>query len=376
MSILQKVNYILICIFLVCCITPPQKTNPPVENQSENSQTGSKEADLQKADPKENTNSNSQKTAAARNTLLKDTAGLQNIKVSTPKSTLPFDTLKITLSPVTPQPIENKSFHIAQVRKVKKEKKVETPKEKKVVKEQPSYKKISNIPKTVQENVTLLSGEYYLDHSLTIAKGFTLQIEPGTKIEMDAAGIVCNGKLVAIGNKKQPIVFYGEAWDNIAVFGDGSEVTMKHCRVTGGSGVGVQRNGNDFTITPQNLDITYGGGLLIANKCKASLENCEIKNVYGLNMLAVLSSEAQFVACKFIGHSQQGFYVNNGTIKIKNCLLEQHDEIAIKLEGFNSLTVENNTFSNCGIAISKSTGTVGSIRENKYSSCQQEVVNN
>ena len=103
--------WLLSCLLLVCCDTTGKTKNenkvqpnsPSPKTTQETSQN-----DAQAQDEEQN---------AAKKALLFDKAGLQDVEISNPEPTLPFDTIKISVDAITPQPIENKMFNIAQVKK-------------------------------------------------------------------------------------------------------------------------------------------------------------------------------------------------------------------------------------------------------------------
>ncbi|BBM87853.1 right-handed parallel beta-helix repeat-containing protein [Candidatus Uabimicrobium amorphum] len=377
MSILKKVSYLWICscILFVCCTTNnKQQDNGTQSVQQNNSQQNSND-ETQNADKKaqNNTQDNEQDNTQDNesNTLLKDK---QNITISAAKSTLPFDTMRVALNPVFPQPIENKQYNIPQKKKQIKKSTPTEKVEKTVEATTKSYSDIAKLPNKIDGKVLLKVGDYYLEKSITIGKKATLIIEPGTKIEMDACGIVCNGTLIAKGSKNKPITLNGDAWDNISIFGEGSTATLTYCNISGGSGMGVQQENNQYTITPQYLDITYGGGVLIAEKANVSMAHCQISDVYGINMVAVLNSKLSAKNCKFGEHSQQGIFSFDGKLTVQNCRFENHPGMAIKFSGINVATVANNSFVNCSTAIVKAKSAIINLKNNKFKDCQQQVV--
>lgn len=370
MSILKKASYIWICscILFVGCTTNNKKEDIVQQNnlqQDSDKNTSNNGADTQ-----------GQKTQGSdantpKNTLLQDK---QNITISAAKSTLPFDTMRVTLNPVFPQPIENKQYNIPQQKKVE-QKSIPQEKVKNVVEPTvESYSDIAKLPKKIDGQVLLKVGDYYLEKSITINEGGTLTIEAGTKIEMDACGIICNGKLIAKGSKAKPIVFSGDAWDNISIFGEKSTATLAYCNIKGGSGMGVQQDNNKYTVTPQYLDITYGGGVLVAKKANVSMSNCKISDVYGINMVAVLNSTLSLQSCQFGEHSQQGIFSFDGKLTVQNCRFENHPGAAIKFSGINVATVENNSFVSCSKGIVKTKTAIVTLKNNKFKDCQQQVV--
>ncbi|WP_372371203.1 right-handed parallel beta-helix repeat-containing protein [Candidatus Uabimicrobium sp. HlEnr_7] len=375
MSILKKMSWVCICVCFVCCTTSQKQDNQKTEQQDsqKTEQQDSQKTEQQNSQKTEQQDKVASSTQDVKNTLLQDKAGLQNVQISAPKSTIPFNTIKIALNPVIPQPIENKRFNIAQVKKqlpVKKEQKIEDSSP--TIK---SYSDIAKLPKKIDGEILLKKGTYYLEKSVTITRKGTLIIEPGTEIEMDACAVICNGKLISKGSKNSPIVFSGDAWDNISVFGEGSSAILEHCEIRGGSGMGVQQENGQYTVTPQFLDITYGGGVLVAQKAKVVMQDCKIENVYGVNMLAVINSTLTLKNCKLVEHDQQGIFSLDGKLTLTNSRLENQSGVALQFSGVNIAKIENNIFVNCNTAIAKTAGTVASLKNNKFENCEQKVTN-
>ena len=377
MSILKKVSYIWVCscILFVGCTTNDKKQDIVQQNnlqQDSDKNTPNSDANAQNSE-KKTSDSEVNTGDGVKNALLQDK---QNITISAAKSTLPFDTMRVTLNPVFPQPIENEQYNIPQKKK-QIQSTPSTPREKveNVVKTaMKSYSDIAQLPKKIDGEVLLKVGDYYLEKSITIGKGATLIIEAGTKIEMDACGIVCNGKLIAKGSKDKRIVFSGDAWDNISVFGENSTATLTYCNISGGSGMGVQQENSKYTVTPQYLDITYGGGVLVAGKADVSMSNCRISDVYGINMVAVLNSKLSIKSCVFGEHSQQGIFSSDANLTVQNCRFENHPGMAIKFSGINVASVENNSFVNCNKCIVKPKVAIVTLKNNKFKDCQQQIV--
>ena len=155
MSILKKVSYIWICscILFVCCTTNnKQQDNGTQSVQQDNSQQNSDD-NTQNADKKAQDNTQQDNTQDdTENTLLQDK---QNITISAAKSTLPFDTMRVALNPVFPQPIENKQYNIPQKKK-QVEKSTPTEKvEKTVEPTTKSYSDIAKLPNKIDGKVLL-----------------------------------------------------------------------------------------------------------------------------------------------------------------------------------------------------------------------------
>ena len=199
-----------------------------------------------------------------------------------------------------------------------------------------------------------------------------LTILAGTDIEMDACGIICKGTLIVQGSKDKPVVFTGDAWDNISVLGGKAQFT--YCEISGGSGIGVQQQGNNFIVTPQYLDITYGGGLMVGEKGTATMINCKIENAYGINMIAVIGSSLTMKNCLLREHSQQGIFSYDGKLTIQNSRFENHREAAISFSSVNVAQLENNTFSNCGVAVLKNRQVILSEKNNKFENCNKNII--
>ena len=296
------------------------------------------------------------------------------IKTNAPKSPIPFDKMNIVLTPIVPEPIENKSFHIPQVRKQKVTKKTEIKNVKKLSNEIKTISKESDIPDKITEKIRLKLGSYYIEKTIIIEKNGTLIIEAGTEIEMDSAAIICYGKLIAEGTKSKPILFSGDQWDNITVSGKNANMLLKYCTINGGFGMGIQK-GATFSLTPQVLETTFGGAILVHNQAIGKIYNCKFTEAYGKNMIAMLSAKnVELRSCEIANHSKKGIYSFNSKISLLDNNFNNHSGIAIDLKGISSVVIKNNSFTNCKQAIVKEKSVIEDIKNNKFKNCAEKIV--
>lgn len=296
------------------------------------------------------------------------------IKTSAPKP-IPFDKMNIVLTPIIPKPIENKSFYIPQVRKEKIATKIEVQKIKKLTSAAKTISKESDIPDKITEKIRLKQGSYYIEKTIIIEKTGSLIIEAGTEIEMDSAAIICYGELIAEGTKSKPISFSGDQWDNITASGKNASILLKYCTVNGGFGMGIVQKGAEYSLTPQKLEITYGGSILVHNQATAKIYNCKFTEAYGKNMIAILNAKnVELHSCQIANHSKKGIYSFNSKITLLNNSFNNHSIAAIDLNGISSVVIKKNSFTNCKQAITKEKSIIEDIKNNTFKNCTKKII--
>jgi hypothetical protein len=129
------------------------------------------------------------------------------------------------------------------------------------------------------EVFTIEKGFYDVPGDITIQRGGTLIIQPGTTLEFgEKAGIVCEGMLHAIGTEKENITFtaWRSHWRNILFYGRHTARTrMEHCLIEHGAGRALQKDKERDIYLPQTIEgqelERFGGGLQFLYTRKAEI---------------------------------------------------------------------------------------------------------
>jgi len=127
---------------------------------------------------------------------------------------------------------------------------------------------------------------------IRVLEGAELSFESGVEvILMHRAGFIVNGTLLAIGEKKKPIIFRPykkeQAWKNISFVGKGSSGSIiRHCVISGGTG--NERSGGAISCNNSSPEIAsnkfvnntadFGGGISCANSSSPRITGNIIKN--------------------------------------------------------------------------------------------------
>ncbi len=108
---------------------------------------------------------------------------------------------------------------------------------------------------TITENATLTAGTWYINNTITIARGVTLTINPGSTLRFaSGSSLIVNGTLNANGNSSQRITFTStsDTWDGIRFHH--SSGTLNYCNISNATyGVWSWYQPN---LTLQNCQIT------------------------------------------------------------------------------------------------------------------------
>ncbi|MBU0471895.1 MAG: hypothetical protein KKF89_05170 [Nanoarchaeota archaeon] len=157
--------------------------------------------------------------------------------------------------------------------------------------------KYFKLARGIDQYILLKKGKYEIDFPLIINSGGTLEIEPGTELDLNplfahsTGGIICYGTLKAIGTEKEKIIFtsHSSPWRNITVAGENSnDSILKNCIIEKGLGqyhlYSLLKKEYLYTDTMMFWDFptfsginTYGGGIFIT-KSNCTIQECLIQN--------------------------------------------------------------------------------------------------
>lgn len=146
--------------------------------------------------------------------------------------------------------------------------------------------------------INLLAGDYHINKTIIVPKGFVLKISPGTTLRFAPnASLISYSPVIAQGTKNNPITFVGqstsEPWGVFGVIGPHQEKSVfEHCLVEGGSEAYI--NGIVFT------------GQLAVHWADAVVKNCHFQMARGDDGLNIKKGKVEIKNNYFYRNSFDG----------------------------------------------------------------------
>lgn len=224
---------------------------------------------------------------------------------------------------------------------------------------------------TIEEDCTV-SGD------IQVEKGGTLIIKPGTTVRFkDRCGLICEGRLVAVGTETELIIFCShktQTWANLAFFGEGAQGSqLEYCRIENGGG----RKISDSDKRPLKFDLEdyppdeydeycenrHGGALLFVNVNGGNTEALNQK--IRLYKLVLKNNKAR---------KGGGIFSVASSLVILDVCLESNEAVGVLEDGGGG-----GYFENCDVTLESSTvktnqtrGSGGGLAVVKSSLCMKD----
>ncbi len=272
---------------------------------------------------------------------------------------LPFDNIKISFAekkqtivrenlpaPEVPVVEEKPIEKQPELEKIKPEEKKEIAVLPPVQENKVTIHEIQGIPDEVQGKMLLAKGNYTVEKKITVPKGSTLILSPGTILTFQECGIVCQGEIQAKGTASEPIVFQGaDGWDNITILGEGAFGVFHHCEIKDGLGMEVQMQ-KDKQCLLEKGGTFQGGAVLIANKARGEMVDCTIQKNFSQSAIALIYAQAfSLKDCRILQNDENGVLSIETPCEISDSTFSENRKVGLFLEGVSKSTIKSSIFS-------------------------------
>ncbi|MFH1890148.1 MAG: CotH kinase family protein [Candidatus Kuenenbacteria bacterium] len=216
------------------------------------------------------------------------------------------------------------------------------------------------------KQISLASGSYYINQTIIVPSGYSLNIAPGTTLFFaPRTSLVSYSPITALGTSGSPISFLsansGDPWGVLAVLNSKPESIFAYCNFSNGS--------DDY------INGVFFSAMLSIYHSPAKIEDSQFSNAQADDGLNIKSTKAEVLSSKFInnsadaidfdfitsGHIKNNTFINNGndgidlsgsTVLIEGNHIENSGDKCISI-GEKSLDtiIDNNTLSNCNIGV-------------------------
>ncbi len=212
------------------------------------------------------------------------------------------------------------------------------------------------IPTMINDRVHLSAGKYSIEESIEISPSGSFILEPGTTIEFDQCGVICEGNFIAKGTADQPIRISGEAgWDNITLSGASAYGIFEHCQISGGAGIEVSINeSGSYELSDSGSNVIIGGALLFFQGAEGVIHDCEIFECFGKDTVAILDSQVDMEGNDIHDNAEQGIFIFNSNVNFNNNQVRNHRRVGLISSGNNQSQITNSKFIGnqvCGILV-------------------------
>ena len=210
--------------------------------------------------------------------------------------------------------------------------------------------------------------------TLTVEAGTTVRFEPETPAGPGGSGLLVQGRLVAIGNGEQPILFTSRYvtpaagdWQGIVLLASDKKNVMEECRVEGAT-IGLetlyaQVGLRDMTASACGTGLRFRDSFV--NMAGGGASGCTVG-------LGLLNSEAE-VRDASINGNRQGVTVRGGSLYLANTTLYGNEQAALDADNL-KLKITSSSFTVNGIGL-KLSGCEGSVSYSRVLSNREAGMN-
>ena len=182
----------------------------------------------------------------------------------------------------------------------------------------------------VDSEYHLIAGDYIVDHSIYIGATGKLIIDPGTRFFLGKnCGIVCEGKIIAVGTGTKPIEFKASGnarWGSLVIAGqeyDESQVEYCNFELSSDMFVGNSQIYRYFDDDYDPEDLVKVGGAVTLIKTETNLKHCNFSkcNSSRGSAIFVLCSKVWIESCAFTENmtSDGAVFVSDSHCTLREC---------------------------------------------------------
>ncbi|MFH1551729.1 MAG: right-handed parallel beta-helix repeat-containing protein [bacterium] len=188
--------------------------------------------------------------------------------------------------------------------------------------------------------IKLLAGNYNINKTVIIPKGFSLKIEPGAVLNFaPGASLVSYGPVLAQGTKNKLIRFIGqrvsESWGVFGVLGEHSEKSIfEYCLFENGK--------NDY------INGVFYSSQLSVHYADVVIRNCEFRYAKGDDGLNVKKGRVEIVANYFYENGFDGLDLDWVSGSVENNQFLNNGNDGLDLSGAKNLLISGNVVNKSG----------------------------